>query len=243
MKRSLIILSWLIIGCSAYSQSTEYKKIYLSISGGLDFSIGTSNSKVFGSDFIIPFAKNGWGGSFEGAYFFSQNYGVGVKYHLYSADYNDSHSSSFLWDANEDWQNVTMSKRTTIKFDETTHFVGPAVFGRWTFGETKWSALANISVGYIYNKLSKVKRNIDYGGYPTMTFFNATEWPPIRTREGAAVDGTTFGITYSAGINYQIISAIGIHISVNGMAASISEEPISRKLNRVGLAAGLNYSF
>ncbi|MDR2843341.1 MAG: hypothetical protein LBV57_01680, partial [Candidatus Symbiothrix sp.] len=121
----------------------------------------------------------------------------------------------------------------------------PAFFGRWIFGKTRWSALANVGVGCVYNKLSKIKQKIDYG-LPLNILF-----PYPERRRFAISPGTTFGATCSAGINYQIIPAIGIHVSVNGMFASISkintDESItidfSRKLNRIGLAAGLNCSF
>ncbi|KAA6301709.1 MAG: hypothetical protein EZS26_002174 [Candidatus Ordinivivax streblomastigis] len=252
MKKQLFLLLWLIVSCSAYSQRTEYRKVYLSISGGLDFPIGQSDTKLFDSDFILPFAKNGWGGSFEGAYFFTPNYGVGVKYHLYLADYKKKSLSQILWDVNENIKHVPIDKFTTIRFDEMTHYVGPALFGRWIFGKTRWSALANVGVGCVYNKLSKIKQKIDYGplkiDYGILWFGQF----PYPERRGFAISpGTTFGATCSAGINYQIIPAIGIHVSVNGMFASISkintDESItpdfSRKLNRIGLAAGLNCSF
>ena len=66
--------------------------------------------------------------------------------------------------------------------------------------------------------------------------------------------GNTFGVTCSAGINYQIEPALGIHVSVNGMFASWSESydgetvdgqttvDISRKMNRLGFLVGLNYN-
>jgi hypothetical protein len=255
MKQLLIILAWLIAGTFAYSQNTDYKEIYLSISGGTDYPIGKSNTEGIYPEMIMPFTKKGIGGSFEAAYFFTPNYSVGIKYHLYSGDYEDANKTQIIHDLNKTEKDVLFDKYTHHTFDEITHFVGPAVFGRWTIGETRWSAVANVSIGYVYNKLSKIKQEIYYHPIDRNTWSEDENSPRNERSRWEIPSGNTFGVTCSTGINYQIISAIGIQVSVNGMFASWSRSytvenvdgqttvDISRKLNRMGLAAGLNYSF
>jgi hypothetical protein len=84
---SLLTLS-LLLCFSAFSQSDEYKKIILTVRAGMDFPIGTSNTPGVDPDFTLPLRK-GFGGSFDGAYFFTKNYGVGLKYHLFSSKAKD----------------------------------------------------------------------------------------------------------------------------------------------------------
>jgi hypothetical protein len=198
MKKLTIILLWFIVGSSVYSQNAEYKKFYLSIKAGLDYSLGTSNT-VLDADFdplIAPFAKKGFGGTLEGAYFFTPNYGIGMKYHLFSTDCKDKSMTHIIHDLNKKEKDVLFDKYTVSSFDEITHIVGPALFGRWNLGETKLSVLANVGVGYVYNKLSKIEQKIRY--LPSnKNFWWSDENAPRDVKRGwGDLTGTTFGATY-----------------------------------------------
>lgn len=68
--------------------------------------------------------------------------------------------------------------------------------------------------------------------------------------------GNTIGFTVSAGIRYQIIPLLGVGISGNGIFGSLSKMKsynhstgkdekgsISRKINRLGISAAIDFSF
>jgi hypothetical protein len=242
---------------SAHSQSgksnPDYQKFYLSIDAGQDYALGTSNT-VLSPEFTLPFAPKGFGAGVDGAYFFTKNYGVGVKYHFYTADEKNTSRSEYITDAYD----VPVYKYVTYSFDEKTHFFGPAVYAKWSLGKSKWRISANVGVVYLYNKLSKIKRDVDYvPAYPpgTVWFDDGTTLPSAERKTFAFELLPTVGFTLSAGIQYQITPIIGIGVYANGISASQSskyynysfEESnatyLSRKINRTGLSAGINFSF
>ncbi|GHT48819.1 hypothetical protein AGMMS49982_00870 [Bacteroidia bacterium] len=253
MKQFIIILAWLTVGTSAYSQSTEYKKFSLAVDIGKDYAVGSPTGGFlyenpdYPSDngyHPLPFA-NGLGLSLDGVYFFSQNYGIGIKYHFYNAD-NFDDKDTF------DPDNLFVQ----FTFDETTHSVGPAFYGRWYSGYSKFEIFADIGVIYAYNKLSSLEKRV----YNWM--LEVAVVPPIylrqqypKVRRPSDMSGSTLGAALSAGVRYRITSTIGICVRANGMFAGLSKQntndffdgpttiDFSRKLNRIGLSAGLNFNF
>jgi hypothetical protein len=244
-KYFLILLSWFIAG-SAFSQTAEYKKIELSVSAGKDYSIGKSNTPAL-VERALPLTK-GFGASFDGVYYFTRNYGIGVKYHFYTVDAHDELFSNLMYDTNNDGIKETIDKLNTWSLDETTHFAVLSVYGKWTLSNSKWVISANAGVGYVYNKLSDLEEKIEY--HYTSINWLISSLPPAARVSISDLTGGTVGATLSAGIRYQITPWIGIGISANGMFANLSkhnETPttidIPRKLNRIGISAGLNFNF
>jgi hypothetical protein len=219
----------------------KHKKVYLSVSAGKDYSIGTSNTGfIFNEEnnyYPLPFSK-GFGGSFNGAYFFSQNYGAGMKYHLYKARFADNTTFD------------PYNEFVLYVFDEMTHFVGGAAYGRWTLATSRWETMADISVGYVYNKLSKITALVYNHMHETGQRQQYANIYPIGN-----ISGGTIGVMFSAGIQYQITSSIGIGVSGHGMFTSLPARDISdsffrkignntsRKPNRIGVSGGLNFKF
>jgi hypothetical protein len=134
MKRFIIILTLVLAIQTAYGQDTVYKKIYLSVSGGKDFPIGTPNSGFTCDNEYYPFPlAKGTGLGFNGAYFFSQHYGIGLKYHFFTAKFEDNET----FDPNNQYSQYS--------FHENIHLIGPAIYGRWILGNSRWDILANES--------------------------------------------------------------------------------------------------
>ncbi|MDR3094474.1 MAG: hypothetical protein LBU62_07555, partial [Bacteroidales bacterium] len=182
-----------------------------------------------------------------------KNYGAGLKYGFNTAKGEDHFFSEYI-----DTENVydyPIFGYHTTSFKEQTHFFGPAAYARWYLGGTQWSVPANIGIVYLYDKLSKLKKGNEYH-YTNPPYYSFLLSPPASNISTYGdLTGIAIGVTFSVGANYQLIPAIGIHVSVNGMFASMSkmnstdmfDEPVtvdvSRKFNRIGFAAGLNYNF
>jgi hypothetical protein len=96
MKQTLIFTLSLLLAFSVYSQSgiKEYRKFHLSVNAGFDFVQGTSNT-TFSDDFTLPLTKKGFTPGIDAAYFFTKNYGVGVKYRFYKASRESSSTSEY----------------------------------------------------------------------------------------------------------------------------------------------------
>ena len=94
MNAKLILLTALSIFLilPVYSQSeknsSEYRKFQLSFSGGLNYTLGTSNT-VLSDDLTLPFRNNVFVPGFDGAWFFTKNYGIGIKYRLNKGNVKD----------------------------------------------------------------------------------------------------------------------------------------------------------
>ena len=93
MKRTLVTVLSILCTLSIYSQSlngsSEYRKIYLSINAGWDFVQGTSNT-TFSDNFTLPLTKSGFTPGIDAAYFFTKNYGVGIKYRFYKKSWEST---------------------------------------------------------------------------------------------------------------------------------------------------------
>lgn len=214
----------------------KYKRVYLSVSAGKDYPVGTSSGAGFifneeNNRYPVPFTS-GFGASFSGAYFFSRNYGAGMKYYFYSAGFDDKET----FDHDNEFAQYS--------FDEMTHFVGAAIYGRWTPGRSKWEITADIAAGYVQNKLSNMWARIYNWMYESGRRQGV---PKVYSIEN--ITGNTAGIMFSAGIRYRITSVIGIGVFGHGMFASLSRQVskngnnTSRTLNRIGISTGLNFNF
>ena len=242
MKKQILLaaLGALLI-FPAYGQSgkvdSEYRKFYFSLNGGLLPSFGTSNTTVF-EFFTLPFSKNILVPGFDGAYFFTKNYGVGIKYR-FNRGHNDN-TAMFEY----------MGQiYTETKFNETLHYAGPAFFAKWQLGESRWTILTNLGVGYIHDKLFKMLQAVGYIDEMTQYVYS--------TLAGSTdLMGTSIGFSASAGIHYRILPFIGVGIDANGLFSSISRmkyknifngkyetSDISRKISRAGLSASIDFSF
>jgi long-subunit fatty acid transport protein len=212
----------------------------------MDFPIGTSNTPGVDPDFTLPLRK-GFGGSFDGAYFFTKNYGVGLKYHLFSSKAKDV----WMWLIPDD-------KYIEYTFNETIHFVGPAFYGRWAPGDGKLEFPASISISYVRNKISDYCEKIRYW----QIYDPDHSYTPDPDRYGkdygrSDTKSHSIGFVLSAGVSYQILPAISVGVYVDGMLSSAKKESpatnlltgesftfvFSRKMNRIGISAGINYCF
>ena len=248
-----------------YSQlkknNSDYTRFYLSLNGGLNFPLGTSNT-VLSEDLTLPFKKILFVPGFDGAWFFTKNYGVGIKYRFSEGRCKEESYSEYK----EQTYDEPIYEGVGISFDETNHFIGPAFFAKWSLGESRWMILTNIGVGYLHDKLSKIKHIAIYtlptnriltilpgGGYQDS---QGNLYPEGFYKEYADLTGTSIGFSVSAGIHYRITSLIGIGINANGLFSSISQMKyqnvfngkyesieISRKINRTGLSAAIDFSF
>ncbi len=238
---SLTIIS-LLASCYLFAQEANFKKIDLSFHAGVDYPIGTSNTVGVDPDFRLPFAHK-WSGTFDGAYFFTKNYGVGLKYHFFSA---------------KD-EGVGLLRPNTIygyTMKEATHFIGPALYGRWMLGHTKWEIPVNISLGYVRNTLSdlqEVYRVVDQLEPDGLSLGGSSNTAVYGHND---MKSNTIGVMFSAGIRYRILPFLGIGVYGNGMFASadkqhstnfLTGQPVTidnpRKMNRIGFSAGLDICF
>jgi len=236
------VFLWLIAEFSVLGQTGEYKKIHLSFRAGIDFPLGTSDTPGVDEDFMIPFSK-GFGGAFDGAYFFAKNYGIGLKYHLFSTKNKD------------EWIEIRPNDKVVgYTFNERTHFIGPAFYGRWTLGETRWEIPASIGIGYVSNKLSNYLEKIRYW-HPTGILIEIE--PDRMDKDYGREDMTSnsVGIVFSAGIRFRISSLIAIGAYADGMFSNAKKQNTTdllgesitidfpRKINRVGFSVGLEFNF
>ena len=123
-----------------YLRHQQHRKFYFSADAGLYRSLGASNTvfKMGGlsSDFTLP-ALNGFSAGCSGAYFFTKNYGIGVKYNFYTAKYRSETTGEYV--DIEDLYDFRVYEGIAISFKEQTHFFGPAVFAQWFLGGYRWS--------------------------------------------------------------------------------------------------------
>ncbi len=244
MKQTLILTLSLLLAFPVYSQSVikEYRKFHLSVDAGWDFVQGTSNT-ILSNDFTLPLTKKGFTPGIDAAYFFTKDYGIGVKYRFYKASRESSSYSEYTEQTFED----PVYEYNNNSFKETTHLVGPAFFARWSLGSTKWIVSTNAGVVYLHDKISKIQRKEYYGfinkegliSYPP-------DFPESKRLGYSDLSGNTIGFTLSAGIRYQIFPFLGAGVSANGLFASISkmeQANVSRKINRIGVSATIDFSF
>lgn len=243
MRRTFITALSILCTLSIYSQSlsksSEYRKIHLSINAGWDFVQGTSNT-ILSNDFTLPLTKKGFTPGIDAAYFFTKNYGVGIKYRFYKASRESSSYSEH-----------TDSEGTTYEiqansFKDKTHMVGPAFFARWSLGDSRWIVSTNAGAVYVHNELSKIYRFVARGYILNEPIFGPSDNNSTQVIGYGDLSGNTIGLTLSAGIRYQIIPFLGAGISANGLFASMSkmeQVDISRKINRIGVSAAIDFSF
>ena len=236
--------------CQLESQSKKYQKFRLSKNVGIDLGLGNSNTVLSShlvGDFILPDASLGFGTGFDGAYFFTKNYGVGIKYHFYIAD-----ELNKTFQPDETYEVIYHG----LVFKEKTHFIGPNVYARWFLFNTKWEASVNMGVMFLHNKLSELTSTIKTP-YPTEV---AMERPLCQDcpRKGDSeylffddFNGTTLGFTASTGICYRIIPALGVGLRADGFFASLSQmknndfwvNDIDRRISRIGVSAEVSVNF
>lgn len=239
---------------SVYGQSEkndpEYRKFYLSVNAGLDFALGSSSTALT-KDLTLPATKRGFSPGFDGAWFFSENYGVGIKYGFYTADYK---KESYL-EYTERTYDYPVYEYKSLSFKEETHLLGPAIYARWSLGGSKWMILANAGVVALHNKLSGIEKETQYVISDSPDWVDPGQFP--QERIGAADHkGTTMGITLSAAIHYQLLPFAGISIQTNSLYASLSKMSysnvmngrhetgdLSRKIGRIGLSAAIDFCF
>jgi hypothetical protein len=247
MKLKLIIIViWFIAGFSMFGQTSQYTKFHLSVHAGINFPIGISDTEGCDSEFILPFVRS-FGTTTDGAYFFTKNYGIGVKYHLFFAK------------VRSDWEAIQPNdKYVKYSFNETTHFIGPAFYARWVLGNTKWEIPANISIGYVSNKLSKYSEDIGYifdTDHPWLSDLSDPNNQIYSSYSREDMKSNSAGIVLSTGICYRISSEVSIGVYTNSMLSNAKKQncidilgkpitiDLSRKINKIGISAGLNYNF
>ena len=117
-------------------------------------------------------------------------------------------------------------------------------------GSSRWEVLLNVSVGYVYNRLfnyCEYSVSIHTGpGFIHITDDNGR----VFVYEAFDRESSSVGFMFSTGIRYRIIPAIGVGIYTNGMFSSTKEQKARdiiidnpRKMNRIGISAGLDFSF
>lgn len=254
MKKIFTLLS-LFLTLQAYCQSgsnnSEYSKFYLSLNAGWDFTLGKSNT-VLSEDFTLPLTKNGFTPGLDAAWFFSKNYGVGVKYRYYAASRKD-----ISWEYTEETFEYPVYEWINMSQKEKVHAFGPAFFARWSFGSPKWVFSANAGLMYLHDKLSKIEKAVHYHiDIPSDVLYDLNKYPQNSYIGYVDHFGNTIGFAFSAGIRYQIIPLIGVGINANGLFGSLSEMKyenritgkqetanLSRKMNRIGIFAAIDFSF
>ena len=231
--KSLVILIWLLANISLFSQTIEYTRLYFSVSAGMDYPIGISDTPGIEPDFTLPFLR-GFGATIDGAFFITENFGVGLKYHLYSAKVKNK------------GELLQPDKAVKYTFSENTHIICPTLYGRWTLGNTKWEIPASIGIGYVRNKISNHEEKFYFSD------------PSILSKHYGAADikSNSLGILVSTGICYRISPVIAISTNMNGLFSGAKKQKttdlllnkpktvdISRKMNKVGISLGLNINF
>ena len=242
-NKYVLIFAWLFAVCSVSGQTDEYRKINLSVHAGMDFPLGTSNTAGLDPDFMLPFSK-GFGATFDGAYYFTKNFGAGLKYHFFTTNVAES-------------QYFPPDKAVAYDFKEMTHYMGPAFFGKWMLGTSNWEISSNASIGYVHNKIFKHAEAVIYMPFTDQILQLVESDPDKQTKYFSYYDWTShsIGLMFSAGIRYRIIPAIGIGINASGMFSGAKKQKFEnylgeqitldnpRKMNRFGISAGLDFSF
>jgi hypothetical protein len=251
MKKYIIILYALISVSSVFGQKTEYKKFYLSAGYGRDFPMKSSDENIGAErEFLIPYSE-GFQLKFDGAWFLTPNYGVGLKYRYHKSgeevgDY--SILDGVLYD-----NKYLISKSMTADFDEITHFIGPAAFGRWKIGKSKWEVYSSLGVGLVSDKLYNLINIQSYGIIDYTGIIDGNKMPEGYKTSYSDIYVYSFGTSFSAGIRYQLMPWLGLGIYADGLFAAPSKikfengdlvpSGASRNLNRIGISAGLDFSF
>ena len=233
--------------------SSELGKFYLSLNGGYNYAFGTNNFVSY-DDIDIPFNKSIFTPGFDGAYFFSKNYGIGLKYRFNKGKYKGESASEHSERTDDYYFNGIKENKISLK--ETSHFVCPSIYARWSLGESKWIFSANAGVGYFYNKLSDIFYWVNYYTLPTdqIVLYGL---PDNKKMGASGLKGTSIGFSLSSGVHYRITPLIGIGIDANGFFAStkprmeyiniLTGEPCSteveRKINQLGVSASIDFYF
>lgn len=255
-KQILTTVICILLTLHVYSQSgnnnSEYRKFYLSLNAGWDFPLGKSNT-IMSDDFTLPLTKSGFTPGLDAAWFFSKNYGIGIKYRYYNAKQKEESYSEYTEQTFE--YPVFEYKKTSLK--ERSHVFGPAFFARWSLGSPKWTLSSNVGIMYLYNKLYKMEREVTYiVSSSTPIFIDPSQYPESIKMGCGDLTGNHIGFAFSAGIRYQIIPLIGAGININGLWGSLSEmkfentltgkqetTDVSRKMNRIGISAAIDFNF
>lgn len=242
--KQLIVAAICVLFCfSAYSQfdksGEQYQKFYLSLSGNMNFNLGLSSTDL-SDKFIIPPSQRGFSPGFDGAWFFSKNYGVGIKYAFYT--FNNKKESYLEYTYSSD---ILAHEFKSLTFKEKWHMYGPAFYARWALGGSKWMVLSNVGVVMLHNKLSGIRQYMS--GIES-------EFPEVMRANDHI--GVTAGLTLSAAIRFQLLPFAGISLQTNGLYASFSKMTynnnwtrsretgdFSRKIGRIGLSAAIDFSF
>lgn len=250
---------FMLFVASVYGQAQGcapgFPRFSVLVNAGMDFKLGTSNTEL-DRDFTLPLAKAGFTAGGDGAWFFSKNYGVGLKYRFYtSGKENGSSASEYSDPAYQYTIDNSVVEYSKYSFMETTHFASPALYARWNPGGIRWTVTANAGAGFLHNKLSKMKREVNYiSHYDGWT--NSGDLPAGIRQSYADLSGNAIAVGLSAGIRFQVTPLIGVGVQTNGLFASISKMKfrnvltgerdtmdISRRINKVGLSAGIDFSF
>ncbi|HBX44511.1 hypothetical protein [Limibacterium fermenti] len=234
-----------------YGQSVkngaEYRRFYLAVHAGPDFALGASNT-ILSEKLLLPATKRGFSPGFDGAWFFTKNYGVGVKYAFYKSNYEEESYREFT----EQAYDSPVYEYKSLSFKEEIHIVGPAFYARWPLGNSKWMIVTNAGVVLLHDKLSRIEKETRYivSGYVSPEQF------PGEKIGAADHKGITAGFALSAAIRYQLAPFAGISIQTNGLYGSVSKMEyynqweeryengdISRKIRRIGLSAAIDFCF
>ncbi|WP_298652431.1 hypothetical protein [uncultured Proteiniphilum sp.] len=233
----------------------EYRKFYLSVNAGWDFALGSSSTALT-ENLTLPATKRGFSPGFDGAWFFSKNYGVGIKYGFYTSGYRKRTSLEYRGHTPDSY----VYELRSLSFKEKTHIFGPAIYARWPLGDSKWMILANAGVVALHNDLSEIRREIIKAEIHTINSPDSNPSNPSileELREGASDHkGISAGFTLSAAIRYHLTPFAGISIQTSGLYASLSRMryynfmneryetgDFSRKIGRVGLSAAIDFCF
>ena len=113
--------------CSTvFSQTADYKKFRISVRAGMDYSLGESVSDI--ESFSLPSAPKGLNASTDAVYFFTKNYGLGIKNSLFHDNIKQSTSSEY-----EDVENkykYSIIELCILSFKEQTYIIGPSIYTR-----------------------------------------------------------------------------------------------------------------
>lgn len=262
MKQLLLAAYCILFFSSVYAQSgntgEQYRKYYLSINVGPTFGVGSSSTAIT-EMLSLPATNRGFSPGFDGAWFFSKKWGIGLKYGFYQSGY-DKESYQEYTDHSYDY---LVYEYRSLTFKEESHMFGPAIYARLPLGETRWMIMANAGVVMFHNKLSEIEREIYHIRHSTDLIepdkITDAGDPSVlmQLRDGGPTHtGVTAGFALSAAIRYQLLPFAGISIQVNGVYASLSKmryySPMtyqyetgdfSRKIGRMGLSAAIDFCF
>lgn len=254
--RQLAVAAFYMLFCfSAYSQlnksEQQYQKFYLSLNAGMSFNLWSTSTEL-SDELIVPPTKKGFSPGFDGAWFFSKNYGVGIKYAFYTSNYKKESYLAYT----EHPYDYHVYEFNSLGFKEESHMFGPAFYARWSLGDSKWMVLSNAGVVMLHNKLSGIEKEITYiiDYSDTNELIDRSQLPEDR-KMGGAYKGVAAGFTLSGAIHYQLLPFAGISVQTSGIYAPFSRmidpnlkngphgEDFSRKIGRVGLSAAVDFSF